>query len=284
MRRSGIVLLAVGIMVTVFGVVWMAAIFPNFKKIPSDYSSVDVYEGFYTTVDPVVEQIQGNAAIQQLRNSPEVLGMLADSGVQQFLANPVYLALLANLPALQGSGIDPGALQGMVPPGVLALLSHPSIQGLLSDPLALQLVTDPRTIPLLADPTALPVVSVPVQIREELEAIEIDGDRVLMRQRVITTRIDMGEELQGFPVTDRILVVDRSSMEFLEGTEGGRTGGFSFPFDVEKEQSYQLWVSAAKQPLEARYVRSDKLNGIEVLIYRIEETNNRSLAARPRII
>jgi len=136
---------------------------------------------------------------------------------------------------------------------------------------------------LLADPTALPVVRVPVLIHRDWVATDSDSDRIYLNQRVNTVRIDTGQELEGFPMTDLNLVVDRISKVYLEGTEGGRKGGLSFPFGVEMDRVYPLWVNAASQPLEARYVSTAKLDQLEVFIFQIDEKDNLSLGTHSKL-
>ena len=162
-----------GLAAIVFGAVWMTAIFPTYERIPSDFSSVTEFEGTYTVVDPIVQQAQANATIQELRESPTTLALLADPQVLQLLAGPELAALLADPAIVQQFLINPGAvLQQASPevrailtnPQVQALLADPGVQRLLADPAALRLVTDPRVLQLLADPTALPVVEVPVLV------------------------------------------------------------------------------------------------------------------------
>ena len=168
-------------------------------------------------------------------------------------------------------------------PGVQSLLADPGVQQLLSDPTALQLVVDPRTIQLLADPTTLPVVQVPVLVHREWVATASDDHRITLNERVTTTRTDNGQELGGFPTTDVTLVMDRSHKDYFEGTNGGRTGGFSFPFGVSKDGVYPLWVSAANQPLEARYSSTENVGGLEVMVFKIDEKDNRSLGTHPTL-
>ena len=242
------------------------------------FTTVTVFGGkvTYTVIDPIVGQIQANTSIQQLRNSPTAMAMLSDPQVQELLANPELLALLAD-------SNSPMALGQALPRGTQTVLANTDIQSLLADPSALQLISDPRTLSLLADPTALSVVQVPVLIREELVATGGSSDKIILDQTTATIATDTGEELDGFPQTVLSLVVDRRTKVHLEGTQDGRTGGLSFPFDVQADQVYPLWVSAANQPVVARYVKTENIDGLEVFVFKIHEQDNLSLGTHPSL-
>jgi len=283
MRLTGVVLSVVGIIAIIAAAVWLTTIFPNYEKIPSDFSSVEEFEGSYTVVDPIVEQLQANTTIQQLRDDPITLGLLADPEVRALLTGLASSGQLAiNLGTLQQSGN--AEVQAFIAnPRIQGLLAHPGAQQLLSDPAALQLVTDPRAMQLMADPTALPVVQVPVLIRREWVATDSSSDRISVNRRVSTVRTDTGQAMEGFPATDLNVVVDRVSKVYLEGSEGGQNGGLSFPFRVMKDELYPLWVNAASQPLPARYVSTEKVNELEVFVFEINEKDNRSLGIHPNL-
>ncbi|MBI2855535.1 MAG: DUF3068 domain-containing protein [Chloroflexi bacterium] len=454
MRIAGRVLVVIGIIGVIFGIVWALAIFPNYKKIPSDFSRTEEFVGTYTLLDPIVQQIQSSQAIQQLianpqtlallasedvlqflsgpelpalladpatlqnlvanlgtleaAASPETIQLLADPQVQQFLASPELAALLANPatlqaltanlgtlqqatdpatvallanpavqqllaspgaiqlltdptvlalladpvaasqstdpavqqllanPIVQGLLANPALLQALASPGVQNLLANPSalqlildptvqsvitdpvaaqllanpgarqllanptalqpllnptvqavlanpavplllsdatVQQLLGDPASLQLVTDPRTMRLLKDPTDLPVVQVPVLIHRERAATDSTSNSISINEQVTTTRTDIGEEMAQFPKSNINLVVDRGDKDYLDGTEGGRTGGLAFPFGIKKDTVYPTWVSAARQPLDARYVSTETIDGLEVFVLEIDVAN-----------
>ena len=269
-----------GLAAIVFGAVWMTAIFPNYEKMPSDFSSVTEFEGTYTVVDPIVQQAQANATIQELRGSPTTLALLADPQVLQLLAGPELSVLLADPAIVQQFLINPGAVLQQASPEVLsvladprvqALLADPGVQRLLADPAALRLVTDPRTLQLLADPTALPVVQVTVLVHRERTATDSDARSIVLNEQVATARADTGEELVGFPPTDVELVVDRSTKLYVEGGDAARAGGLGFPFNVKENEVYPLWVGAAGQPLDAAYVSTEKLDGLSVMRFKIDE-------------
>ena len=332
MRLAAIVLSIIGVVGIIFGIVWTTSIFPNFKKIPSDFSRTDEFVGTYTVTDPFLQQIQESPAIQMLRNSPTTLAMLTDPDVQEFLTGPGLLALLgnpallqslvANLsllqqamapvvqellaspqvqailadpagamestdpvvqqvlvdPVIQQLLTNPSALQLLLNPaaqGVLSnpvvpqLLADPLVQQLLADPASLQVVVDPRTMRLLGDPTALPVIQIPVLIHRERVATGTDGDSISINEQVTTTIAGTDTELSAFPKSNVNLVVSRGDKLYLPGTEGGRTDGLAFPFGVSKNDVYRTWVSAARQPLDASYVSTEQVDGLDVYVLKI---------------
>jgi hypothetical protein len=50
--RFGIVFAAVGVVLVIFGIVWMTAIFSIFEKVPSDYERIYTFDGEYRLPDP----------------------------------------------------------------------------------------------------------------------------------------------------------------------------------------------------------------------------------------
>jgi len=273
MRRSAICLSIVGVLATMSGAVWITTILPRYEKIPSDFHMVEEYEGSFSVVDPIVEKIRTNAAIQRIVNDRDTLQLLLDPQTQAVLAQVSK--------SLQQPATGPQDQAILSQPGVQGLMSNPAVHQLLSDPSALELLADPRAAQLMADPASLPVVQVPVRVRKDWSATNSSSDRVFVSQQATIVRADTGQELEGFPSTTTALVVDRVSKVYLEGSEGGRIGGLSFPFDVQKDVVYPLWVDAANQPLDARYVSTEQVDQLEVFVFKITEYGNRSLGIHP---
>ncbi len=223
------------------------------------------------TLDPDVQQVMADPLIQ---------GLLSDPTVLTVFTNPQLLALLANPSAMQLL-LNPAVGRALAHPAGVRVLTDPGVQQLLSDPSALRLAIDPRTVKLLADPIAPPLVQVPVLIRQEVVATDSESDRIFLIENVATTRVDTGEEMEDFTTTHPNLVVDRRTKVYLEGTEGGRTGGLSFPFHTNKDGEYPLWIDAAGQPLVARFTSKEDVDGLSVLVFKIDEKDNRSLGNHP---
>ena len=55
--------------------------------------------------------------------------------------------------------------------------------------------------------------------------------------------------MPGFPKTVVDLALNARTREYLTETEDDRTGAFSFPFNVDAEETYSLYCRAATQPL-----------------------------------
>ena len=388
-----------GLILVVFGIVWLTAVFSRFEKIPSDWDQTDDLQGTFTFVDetflgrlqmnetlspfltappgqsplddPQVQAIladqsfltrlQGNATISQLLSSPGSQGLLTDPAIQGILSNPA-VAQLASNPELLAIAQDPQALEALSDPTLLSLLSNPDVLGLLQDPVflaaldpaviallqdpafqtllgsgalvilasqpqilellgdpvviatlanptvqgliadpeafslvldsrtqllltnaailglladpeALSLVFDPRTQTLLANPADLPTVTVPVLLHRVRRATDTDGDRIFINEQVETLDPTTRQEVPGFPKTDVDLIVDRKSKEYLSGTEGGRSGFWGLPFHVDKDRSYNSWVTAAQRPLEAKYKGTEELQGLETYLFVVDVTD-----------
>lgn len=219
-------------------------------------------------MDPAVQQLLASPQVQAILADPVAAAQSTDPVVQAILADPVIQALLANPTALQLL-LNPSAQGVLANPVVPLLLADPTVQQLLADPASLQLVVDPRTMRLLGDPTAFPVIQIPVLIHRERTATSVDGDKIFINEQVTTTLAGTDQELPAFPKSNVNLVVERGDKVYLEGTEGGRTDGLAFPFGVEKDVVYPTWVSAARQPLDAGYVSTEQVDGLDVYVLKI---------------
>jgi len=172
--------MATGLVLILFGSVWITAVFSRFEKIPSDWEQVDELQGTFALVDegfltrlqenqtvkqllsapppgprellnnPAVVSLFGSPAMKQLTSSPALLAVLRNQGALRALANPTLVKLLSNSevlkllqdPAFVAALRDPGAIQ--------QLRSHPVAGPLLADPAALALLQDPAFQGLLA--------------------------------------------------------------------------------------------------------------------------------------
>ena len=278
----------VGLGLIVLGSVWMTTVFARFEKVPADWEQADELVGTFTFVDETfMARLQGNDTIAGLISSPSALSLLSQPEVSSLLGSPV-LADLLNSPDLIAALGNPdlsisdlsAALAGrpqllelLADPVVSELLRDRVVQTLLADPSALQLLLDPATQRLLANPADLPMVTVPVEIRRQRTATGADGDRLFITERSSVVDPATGQNIPGFEPTELKLVVDRVSKEYLSGTEGGRSGFWGLPFHVDKSRSFSTWVTAAGRPLDAAYLGTEDLQGLETYLYGIDVTN-----------
>jgi hypothetical protein len=96
------------------------------------------------------------------------------------------------------------------------------------------------------------------------------------------TGLSSGVEMPGFPKTDLLLALDSKTRAYLSETEGERTGSLSFPFNVETGETYSLYVSAAKQPLQASYVRSEEREGLDLMVFQVS-ASDRPMGTHPQL-
>ncbi|MBI4312968.1 MAG: DUF3068 domain-containing protein, partial [Chloroflexi bacterium] len=197
-----------------------------------------------------------------------------------------FKQLLANPASLQGIAGNPAAIQTIPDPALRQvlpkLLADPTLLGLAKDPSALQLAGDPKVMALLADPASLPVVQIPVQIMRERKATKSEGGKLYLNERVATTVVGSGDPMPGFPETTAALVIDDRTSRYLEGTDGGRTGYLGFPFGVQADKTYDIYVSAARGPLPARFVKEEEFQGLDVMVFAIKETD-RPMGEHPEL-
>lgn len=282
-----------GLALIVFGSVWMTAVFARFEKVPADWEQVDELVGTFTFVDEAfLAELQGNETITGLMSNPDALSLLAQPQVGALLNNPALGDLLDSpdlLAALQIPNFSisdlsqsdlagtlagrPQLMELLADPAVGELLGNPVVQALMADPSALSLLVDPHTQTLLANPADLPMVTVQVEIRRLRTATGAEGDRLFITERTSTVDPATGQNIPGFEPTELKLVVDRVSKEYLPGTEGGRSGFWGLPFHVDKSRSFSTWVTAAGRPLDAAYLGTEGLQGLETYLYGIDVTD-----------
>jgi hypothetical protein len=98
-----------GIVLIVFGSVWITIIFPRYEKIPSDWSQTDELQGSFICVDEdFLSRLQENPTISQLMKD-DTGNILTNPAVKQILANPATVTLVSN-PQLIDLLSNPAAL------------------------------------------------------------------------------------------------------------------------------------------------------------------------------
>lgn len=161
-KKIGIGAGVLGLLLIVFGSLWITTLFSRFEKIPSDWDQVDDLQGTFTFFDETfLTQLQGNRTVYQLISNPGAQALLGDPAVTTILANP---AVLEAINSLQAAGIlaDPKSLQVLINPTFSKLLSNPQVLQLLQDPTILAALANPAALPQLANhPVAGPILSDP---------------------------------------------------------------------------------------------------------------------------
>jgi len=268
-----------GLVLLVFGIVWMTAIFPRYEQIPGDWERIDDFEGTFTVTDGAfLAELQSNAVVKGLMSPagatllahPAMAGLLGSAEALGLLQDPAVLEALATPAGLQQLAAHPVAGPLLADPGIASLLQDPIVQALLGDTEVISLLLDPRTQAILANPADLPILAVPVTLHRERRATGIDGSRVFVDETAKYAHKVTGEKIQGFPDVELNLVVDRKSKIYQEGTEGGRSGHLGLPFNVDKNETYDAWVTLAGRPLEAEYRSTEIIDGLETYLYVIE--------------
>ncbi|MEE8469728.1 MAG: porin PorA family protein, partial [Dehalococcoidia bacterium] len=70
------------------------------------------------------------------------------------------------------------------------------------------------------------------------------------------------------------IAIDRSTLEMVpEYGDMSRQGQWAPPKLLGEGDSFLLWNPAANMPLEAKYVRSDTFQGLDVVVFKIDEPN-----------
>ena len=143
----------------------------------------------------------------------------------------------------------------------------------------MKLLLDPRTQTVLANPADLPTITVPVVLHRERRAVPTDArndeNTIVLKETVEYRDPDtgLGREVPGLGNSEALLVIDRSTKEYLPGTDGGRTGQFGLPFHIEKDEDYAVWITAAEKPMVPRFQRTEEIHGLETYVYVLDVTS-----------
>lgn len=125
-----------------------------------------------------------------------------------------------------------------------------------------------------ADQTGALSEPIPLSQTRHQTGIGTEGDNVLIVEEVITfANAVTGEAIPFMPPTTSTITVDRSTLEMVssETADMERQGQWSPPSQLAEGDSFMVWNPAAGMALEATYVRSDTFQGLDVLIFQINE-------------
>ena len=97
MKIKPLIFAAVGVAGIVFAVVWLTAVFPGLKKIPTDYDQTVDFRGGYRFVadQEFYLALFANPTIGQIFSSPQSLGLLLQPSTQQLLSSEEVVTLLS---------------------------------------------------------------------------------------------------------------------------------------------------------------------------------------------
>jgi hypothetical protein len=108
-------------------------------------------------------------------------------------------------------------------------------------------------------------VEIPISIQETQRAISTKGDVLIVEDRTDST--------PGILNSTMTLGVDRSSRKLVSGYgDRERSGLWTYPIRT-KQQTYSLWSDTAGRPTDAHFVGKEKLDGLEVYVFKTEEPN-----------
>ena len=108
-------------------------------------------------------------------------------------------------------------------------------------------------------------MKIPISIQETQRAISTKGDVLIVE--------DKTESTPGILNSTTTLGVDRSSRKLVSGYgDRERSGLWTFPIRT-KQHTYSLWSDTAGRPTDAHFVGKEKLNGLEVYVFKTEEPN-----------
>ncbi|MEE8373384.1 MAG: porin PorA family protein [Dehalococcoidia bacterium] len=125
-----------------------------------------------------------------------------------------------------------------------------------------------------ADQTGALSEPMPLSQTRHQMGIGTEGDNVLIVEEVITfANAVTGEAIPFMPPATSTITVDRSTLKMVssETADVERQGQWSPPSGLAEGDSFMVWNPAAGMALEATYVRSDTFQGLDVLVFQINE-------------
>ena len=141
--RIAIGLSVAGVVAIILGAVWITAVFPGLKKIPTDWDQTVEWEGTYAVVAEreFIQELLANASVGQVLGSPSTLQLLAKPETQQLLAGGQLDAELIG--SVAGLLSDPAVSKLIFSPNTAAVLANPLVPKLLGSPEVLTQLLDP---------------------------------------------------------------------------------------------------------------------------------------------
>ena len=125
---------------------------------------------------------------------------------------------------------------------------------------------------VMMDPAAQALEEIPVCVQRVQLATDVQDNVVIIDQTITCTHALADMVLPDFGLQE-VLSVERSTREYVTDQADGipRSGQFSFPSNVKKEESYLIWNPSAMRPLEAKFDSEEELGGLKVFVFKISE-------------
>lgn len=112
-------------------------------------------------------------------------------------------------------------------------------------------------------------------VKQELvrEAVETFDGYIRIHEARTVTNGTTGTVLPQYG-EDTVITIDRRTLEYIPALdEKGRTGYSGPPRPCTEDTTFDLWNSGAQRPLTARYSFPDNVQGLDVLVFEISESN-----------
>ena len=117
-------------------------------------------------------------------------------------------------------------------------------------------------------------LTIPIAQTLAQEATGTEGNALLIHEVRTVNNAIIQEGLGPEYNDESTLAVDRHTLEFVpEIDERGRTGQWGPPRGLGEGDSFDLWNEGAHKPMAAKYVEDYEFRGMNVVLFRISETN-----------
>lgn len=112
----------------------------------------------------------------------------------------------------------------------------------------------------------------PIEQTLAQEAVGSEGGALLIHEVRSVVNAATGEDVSAIYGDESTLAIDPATLEFMpEVDERGRTGYWGPPKMLGEGDSFKLWNPGARQPLAANYVRSESFQGLDVVVFEINQ-------------
>ncbi len=117
-------------------------------------------------------------------------------------------------------------------------------------------------------------ITIPIAQTLAQEAVGTEGNALLIHEVRTVKNAVTGESLGPQYDDESTLAVDRHTLKFVkEIDERHREGCWGPPRGLGEGDSFDLWNEGARKPLTANYVESYDFRGMNVVLFRIDETD-----------
>ncbi len=124
--------------------------------------------------------------------------------------------------------------------------------------------------------------SFPVEIALAQKANGTKDGAMLIHEKSTVVNSATGTDLSAYYGDESTLAIERKTLKFMPAVdERGRTGYWAPPMGLSPASSFAIYIDSVNEPLTATCVKSEELQGLKVLVFRVSASDV-SLGTNPQ--